>query len=351
MATGSTAGVVGATGTLPEPNPTEFLQIDHDEEEVEFNDADSSLGSDISSTSTSLTSSIRDYKYENGRRYHAYREGEYVLPNDEKEQDRMDLHHHVFRLSLGGLLYRSPLPKTPQRVLDLGTGTGIWAVEFADEHPSATVIGNDLSPIQPTWVPTNCRFIVDDIENEWLYTPDEAFDFIHGRGLGGSVRDWDRLYAEAYNHLTPGGWFEQQEYEAWIRSDDDPELLNAPAVAQWQQLVDEASLLFGKRVNIAESVEAGFIRAGFEDVRDDIYKVPIGTWPLEKSLKTMGMYQQEQMCDCVESFTLALLTRVLKWSNEETQVLMANVRSNFRNKKNHLYCKFHYVYGRKPINA
>jgi hypothetical protein len=61
------------------------------------------------------------------------------------------------------------------------------------------------------------------------------------------------------------------------------------------------------------------------------------------------MYQMEQMCDCVESFTLALLTRVLKWSIEETQILMAGVRNDFRNRKNHLYVAFHFVCGRKPL--
>jgi hypothetical protein len=66
---------------------------------------------------------------------------------------------------------------------------------------------------------------------------------------------------------------EMQEYEAWVRSDDDPELLNAPAVAQWQELVDEASIKFGKRINIAEGVEQRMKEAGFGDVRDDIYKV------------------------------------------------------------------------------
>jgi methylase of polypeptide subunit release factors len=26
-----------------------------------------------------------------------------------------------------------------KRVLDVGTGTGIWAIDFGDEHPDATV--------------------------------------------------------------------------------------------------------------------------------------------------------------------------------------------------------------------
>src|SRR5947209_1091117 len=106
----------------------------------------------------SITSSILNYQYENGRRYHAFRGGHYYLPNDEREQDRLDFEHHVFCLVLDGELFRAPITKNPQRVLDMGTGTGFWAMEFADQFPSAVVLGNDLSPIQPSWVPPNCSF-------------------------------------------------------------------------------------------------------------------------------------------------------------------------------------------------
>ncbi|ELR10711.1 hypothetical protein GMDG_04969 [Pseudogymnoascus destructans 20631-21] len=345
------ATVQEGTAQLPEPNPTALLQVDPNDDALDLCDTDSALGANASTTSTSITSSIRNYQYENGRRYHALREGEYLLPNDEREQERLDLHHHIFRLIIGGPLIRASIPPNPQRVLDLGTGTGIWAIDFADEYPSAFVTGNDLSPIQPTWVPANCKFVVDDIENEWIYQPGQEFDFIHGRGLCGSIRDWDRLYRQIYQHLKPGGWLEMQEYEAWVKSDDDPELLNAPAVLQWQQLVDEATVKFGKKLNMADTIKQRFINAGFEDVREDVYQVPIGPWPLDRRLKILGLYQLEQMCDSVEAFTLAPLTRILKWSHEETQVLMAKIRSDLRNKKNHLYIAFHFVYGRKPVST
>ena len=45
----------------------------------------------IFSDTTSVSSSIKDYTYENGRRYHAYKVGKYLLPNDEDEQGRMDV--------------------------------------------------------------------------------------------------------------------------------------------------------------------------------------------------------------------------------------------------------------------
>ena len=62
------------------------------------------------------------------------------------------------------------------------------------------------------------------------------------------------------------------------------------------------------------------------------------------------MYNEEHMCVCLESFTLALLTRVLGWSYEECQILMACVRAEFRDPKNHLYTLKHFVYGRKPLD-
>jgi ubiquinone/menaquinone biosynthesis C-methylase UbiE len=40
-------------------------------------------------------------------------------------------HHHVFNLALDGKLVFAPI-KNPQRVLDAGTGTGIWAIDFAE---------------------------------------------------------------------------------------------------------------------------------------------------------------------------------------------------------------------------
>ena len=65
-----------------------------------------------------------NYPTENGRRYHAFREGAYYFPNDEEEQDRMDIHHEMAVKAGGGKLHLAPLTN-PGRILDIGTGTGI----------------------------------------------------------------------------------------------------------------------------------------------------------------------------------------------------------------------------------
>lgn len=64
------------------------------------------------------------------RRYHSYKDG-YLLPNDDTERERLDLTHHLFCLTLDGDLCLTKL-NNPERILDVGTGTGIWAIEMGD---------------------------------------------------------------------------------------------------------------------------------------------------------------------------------------------------------------------------
>ena len=60
----------------------------------------------------------------------------------------------MIALLLSGELHLAPL-EHPKRILDIGTGTGIWAIEMADRFPNAIVIGTDLSPTQPSWYASN----------------------------------------------------------------------------------------------------------------------------------------------------------------------------------------------------
>lgn len=53
----------------------------------------------------------------------------------------MDMSHHIHLLVNKGKLILSPVdPAHPiHHVLDVGCGTGIWAIDYADEHPEAKV--------------------------------------------------------------------------------------------------------------------------------------------------------------------------------------------------------------------
>jgi hypothetical protein len=61
------------------------------------------------------------------------------------------------------------------------------------------ILGNDLSPIQPQFVPPNVRFEVDDVEQPWIFNT--KFDYIHCRYMAGSIADWPGLVARAYEYV------------------------------------------------------------------------------------------------------------------------------------------------------
>ena len=161
----------------------------------EVDDGDSAYGSVAGTETTSLASAVTRYKEEGGRTYHAYGSTEHWGPNDEDAQEQQDLTHHLWKLTLKGKYFLAPVDQ-PQRILDLGTGTGIWVMDVADQYPSATVKGIDLSPIQPNWVPPNASFEVDDYNIEW--DTHQEYDLIHARELLGSVPDWKDFYRKAF---------------------------------------------------------------------------------------------------------------------------------------------------------
>lgn len=69
-------------------------------------------------------------------------------------------------------------------------------LKVADRYPSASVVGVDLSPIQPTWVPTNLKFFVDDIEDGWLNG--DGWDLVHMRTVTPWLKDRDTFFNRAY---------------------------------------------------------------------------------------------------------------------------------------------------------
>lgn len=70
--------------------------------------------------------------------------------------------HAMLSIVYGNKLHLAPIGSTPQRILDLGAGSGIWCIEMGDMYPSADILGVDLSANMPEWVPPNVHFEVED---------------------------------------------------------------------------------------------------------------------------------------------------------------------------------------------
>ncbi|OHW92178.1 methyltransferase domain-containing protein [Colletotrichum incanum] len=175
-------------------------------------------------------------------------------------------------------LFLAPIGNNPQKVLDLGTGTGIWAIDFADEFPSADVTGVDISPIQPGWVPPNS-----------------------------SVADWPKLYSQAFEHLKPGGYVEVKETDIEDHSqslgDDLPE---DHIYRRWVKIMFEAIAMFGKtlRQTRDHGITSGLRNAGFIDIGEKSWPIPVGNWPADSKLKEFGVVNLEYIDQSLGGFGL-----------------------------------------------
>ncbi|TVY74294.1 Secondary metabolism regulator LAE1 [Fusarium oxysporum f. sp. cubense] len=330
-ATTESAASPPAATSGPILDPQHWAQVNEEQAQAEAEgagddnaDADSTLDPDNASSTASITSSILEYRTIHGRTYHSEQgNAQYWASNDEQQNDLMDLTHHILTLGLGDKLHLAPLKEEKlHQAIDIGTGTGIWAIDFADQYPGAEIIGTDLSPIQPSWVPPNVQFEIEDCTREWTFKSDFA-DYIHVRWLMGSVRDWDAFFSEAYRVCKPGAWIESHEASCNVSSDDGTVAPNS-AMGHWGEFFKEG----GKKIGTS-------------------FSNPVGTWPKDPVEKRMGAYSKYGLETDSEGFIL-FMAHTLGWTREEILVYIAQFRREIRSGKHHGYFAQKVVWGQKP---
>ncbi|PSR97058.1 tam domain protein [Coniella lustricola] len=310
----------------------------------------------------SLTESVLAYREENGRTYHAYREGAYWFPNDAKEIDRLGLLHEIIRRAMGNVNAFAPWTQShyPHRVLDVATGTGDWCFDFANEFPQTElIIGTDLSHIQPAEMPPNVVFCIDDSTQEWL---DTDLDYVHLRCTNGC---WDDAYTQivqqAFDKLNPGGWFECQETATQTLcceegNDDDDEdgsgtiPVNNP-FERWLTDLARLSHIVGKPIDDAPRYKAWLEQAGFVDIQERIIKIPLSSWSTDRNQRDVGLLMEEMLPSHLSGLSNAYHSRVNGTSSAELELSLIPVRAALRDRSARLYINLHVVIGRKPENT
>ncbi|KAL1647794.1 hypothetical protein SLS58_002595 [Diplodia intermedia] len=87
-------------------------------------------------------------------------------------------------------------------------------------------------------------------------------------------------------------------------------------MAEWSKLFIETADKFGKTMRVVDSMKAWIMDAGFEDVSEVRFKLPVGSW---------------------KGWAMFLLTHVLGWKYEEVMVLVAKFKEALRDRKTHAY--------------
>ncbi|KAM0282371.1 hypothetical protein ACHAQH_003050 [Verticillium albo-atrum] len=222
----------------------------------------------------------------------------------------------MWLLTLRGKLCLSPKEKTAKRVLDVGTGTGIWAIEY-----------------------------VDDLEKDWTWS--SPFDFIFARVLSGSFQNYEDFIKKSFANLEPGGYLELQEVHVPYESDDGS-LPKDSELAKMGIYFRDAANMAGRPMDMSPKLEGWMKDAGFVNVVVHMFKWPLNNWPRDPHYKELGSWCFTNIDDNLEGLTMAMFTRILGWTKDETVLFCSRVRKQLRDRRIHAYCPVYVLYGQKP---
>ena len=134
-------------------------------------------------------------------------------------------------------------------------------------------------------------------------------------------------------------------------------------------LILDAAVDSGRPVNIGEKLKKWYEEAGFVDVKELVFKIPMNGWPPKGLWKQVGELWFQNLAGGLPALSYALLSRQRGMSKEEievslpgrwqgasqcsadaahAQMALIDVRKNMSDKKQHIYQKFYVVIGRKP---
>ncbi|CAG8172361.1 unnamed protein product [Penicillium nalgiovense] len=153
-----------------------------------------------------------------------------------------------------------------------------------------------------------------------------------------------------YSALKPGGWIEQMELDVRVYSDDST-LKKEHQLWGWGDMFIRCSERAGRSLRTHETMHNAIEKAGFVDMHEERYKIPLGPWPKDKLLKEAGHLQYAHWNAALEGWAMWLLTHFGEpepWTKEEVQVFLAKVRLELKNPHIHAYEPANRVWARKP---
>ena len=148
-------------------------------------------------------------------------------------------------------------------------------------------------------------------------------------------------------HIKPGGWIEIQEMHHYPHCNDDS-IPPAYALRTWLENIRLGIGKLGIDLSVATRNFSNLRNAGFINVQERVFKVPIGTWPKNKTLQMIGLYLRTVISDGLQAISLGPLVRGLGWSPEKVELLLVEVRKSLGDGTVHSYFQYHVVWAQKP---
>jgi hypothetical protein len=121
---------------------------------------------------------------------------------------------------------------------------------------------------------------------------------------------------------------------------DDGTLPEDSYIASWGPTFIGCAKCTGRPIDVQLTMKEKIEKAGFVDVQEKLYKIPVGSWPKDKVLKDAGRVNMEHWKSGLEGWAMWLLTKYgapKPWSAEEVLAYVAKIKNELMDPKMHIY--------------
>ncbi|KAJ6550417.1 S-adenosyl-L-methionine-dependent methyltransferase [Mycena vulgaris] len=197
----------------------------------------------------------------------------------EGEMHRLDETHAAFSKYLGANLCLAPMAgESPRRILELGCGSGAWAIQAAATFPYARVLAVDAAPLPDRILPANVDFELVDLSMDLGFEL-ETFDIVHARMVMGHVVNGENALKQAAKLVKPGGLLLLEDIDVGALA-----ITGGPAVRRFASKIIEIWRSRGADAEIGRRLEPAIASLGqFPHV--DVHKIAV---PLCKTRSSDG---------------------------------------------------------------
>lgn len=134
-----------------------------------------------------------------------------------------------------------------------------------------------------------------------------------------------------------------------IYRSDDSSLPLTSLLSDWGQKFERMGATAGRPFNLFDTMRDSIEAAGFTNIQEKLYKVPIGTWARHPILKDAGRLNEEQFREGMEGYALYLLTHIgdpEPMTADEVKGYLAVIRSELEEKHWHKY-----IFNRRVVSS
>ncbi|KAH8929562.1 S-adenosyl-L-methionine-dependent methyltransferase [Atractiella rhizophila] len=281
------------------------------------------------------------------RSFSNFRDIGYALPNDDEEQRRLDIQHTFVKMVLEGKNYPSGTIQDPQTIVDVACGTGIWAMEMAEEFPNAAVHGVDISDIQPKDAPSNVKWHTLDA-CKGLPFEDNSVDFIQIR-ICPNFSDIHAVHRHCKAALRPGGVLFRIEISPDYSLDDTQskakdDFFDLRCAGMMAKYHFEELKARGK----VGSMIRGMLKelGGFRDVTWMQRDLPIGAWTQDEKLNEIGALLLQNNLNFINSCA-AGMKQTLGLDRKMTDELAIKAMEETGQPHRHVYSPYDFIWAFK----